>query len=200
MKKTILSIMMALSFNAFSQAVQIWDADPNLSMPNPINVGDSSYIGLNYTMYTADSFLVYIIKSNLPDNGLDTCSNRVPLHTYRLNQISSLPMYHVPPNNYQAFKMGFKVPNVTPFNYYALKIHTYGSCMFDCTTPGTLCIVDFTISAASGIEQYSQPNELISTSYYNLLGQPINEPNGLTIEVKTYQNGSTQVRKIIKTN
>src|ERR1700752_73817 len=112
MKKTILSIMMALSINALSQSVQIWDSGANLSTSNPINIGDSSYIGINYTMNTTDSFLVYIIKSNLPDNNLDTCHNRVPLHTYRLDQISSFQMYHVPPNNYQVFKMGFKVPNV----------------------------------------------------------------------------------------
>lgn len=49
----------------------------------------------------------------------------------------------------------------------------------------------------ASIEKTNQIEDLISTEYYNLLGEKISEPNGLTIEIKTYANGEKEVRKII---
>jgi len=50
-----------------------------------------------------------------------------------------------------------------------------------------------------GIQQYNNKADLLSTQYYNLLGQPIQQPDGVTIEVKTYVGGQREVRKIFKT-
>ena len=49
------------------------------------------------------------------------------------------------------------------------------------------------------IEHYKSQADLLSTQYYNLLGQPIQEPDGLTIEVKNYVGGQREVRKIVTT-
>ena len=49
----------------------------------------------------------------------------------------------------------------------------------------------------AGIENYNSKEDLISTEYYNLLGQPIKQPEGITVEVKTYRNGQKEVRKIV---
>src|ERR1700751_18964 len=49
----------------------------------------------------------------------------------------------------------------------------------------------------AGIENYNSKEDLIITEYFNLLGQPISKPYGITIEVKTYLGGLKEVRKII---
>src|ERR1700756_5474015 len=48
-----------------------------------------------------------------------------------------------------------------------------------------------------GIEHYNNQADLLSTEYFNLLGQPIKEPDGVTIEVKTYRGGQREVRKVV---
>lgn len=48
----------------------------------------------------------------------------------------------------------------------------------------------------AGIEQINSIEQLISTEYFNLLGQPISETNGITVEIKTYLGGCREVRKI----
>jgi len=48
-----------------------------------------------------------------------------------------------------------------------------------------------------GIENYNSKENLLSTQYFNLLGQPIKEPDGVTVEVKTYVGGQREVRKIV---
>ncbi|HTA63254.1 MAG TPA: hypothetical protein VK835_12390 [Bacteroidia bacterium] len=48
-----------------------------------------------------------------------------------------------------------------------------------------------------GIEHYNSQENLLSTQYYNLLGQPVKEPDGVTVEVKTYVGGQREVRKIV---
>lgn len=200
--KTLIAILLVLSLNSFGQAVQLINIDPSLSLTNPINVGDSSYIGLNYVMYTADSFLVYLIKNGLPDNAYDTCHNRIPLHTYRLNQVDLLPEYYTPVNNCQAYKMGFKIPNVSSFGYgiYKLWLHPYGNCSWDGVNAcnGMPNGADpFLISSPAGIPIYNEPKELLSTAYYNLLGQPVKEPDGITVRIRNYNTG-TVVDKIIQ--
>lgn len=52
-------------------------------------------------------------------------------------------------------------------------------------------------NCTAGIEQINSKQGLISTEYFNLLGQPISEPNGVTVEVKTYLGGYREVRKIV---
>lgn len=52
----------------------------------------------------------------------------------------------------------------------------------------------------SGIETYHSAADLMSTDYYNLLGQPIKEPDGVTVEIKTYKDGTKSVRKILITD
>lgn len=47
------------------------------------------------------------------------------------------------------------------------------------------------------IKHYNSVEDLISTEYFNLLGQLIIEPNGITVEVKTFKGGKKEVRKII---
>ena len=48
-----------------------------------------------------------------------------------------------------------------------------------------------------GIEHYNSKEDLLSTQYYNLLGQPLKEPDGICIEVKTYVGGQRELRKIV---
>lgn len=48
-----------------------------------------------------------------------------------------------------------------------------------------------------GIKQNTSTQQLLSTEYYNMLGQPISAPNGITIEIKTYVGGYREIRKII---
>lgn len=48
-----------------------------------------------------------------------------------------------------------------------------------------------------GIDNYNSKEDLISTEYFNLLGQPIKQPEGVTVEIKTYKGGQREVRKII---
>lgn len=48
------------------------------------------------------------------------------------------------------------------------------------------------------IIENSNISDPISIEYFNLLGQPIKEPNGLTVEMSTYQSGKKSIRKIMR--
>lgn len=52
-------------------------------------------------------------------------------------------------------------------------------------------------SNINGIKNYNSKENLISIEYYDLLGNKTTSPNGLTIEIKTYINGSIEIKKII---
>jgi len=54
------------------------------------------------------------------------------------------------------------------------------------------------LNCTTGIEHNYRVEDVISTNYFNLLGQPIKEPDGITVEVKHYRDGSTQTRKIVR--
>ncbi len=55
----------------------------------------------------------------------------------------------------------------------------------------------FVNNCYAGIETHNNKEDLISTEYFNLLGQPISEPNSVTVEVKTFRGGYREVRKIV---
>jgi hypothetical protein len=63
---------------------------------------------------------------------------------------------------------------------------------------GNSAAVNLTVNNCTfGIEHYNSKEDLLSTQYYNLLGQPVKEPDGICIEVKTYMGGQREVRKIV---
>lgn len=49
----------------------------------------------------------------------------------------------------------------------------------------------------NGIESYNASELPTSTQYFNMLGRPIEKPEGITVEVKIFSDGRKQVRKII---
>ena len=49
----------------------------------------------------------------------------------------------------------------------------------------------------AGIKEYKENEQLIKTEYYNLLGQPINAPDGITIRIRYYNNGCVTDKIII---
>jgi hypothetical protein len=195
--KKILIIISFFSINAYGQtsSVKFMDYDYNF---NSINCGDSTYIGLSETLSIPDSFLIYIIKATAPDNIYDTCINRTSLRTMRVSDIGYLPQY-IGHNGYQAGKVGLLIPSVSPGNY-KLKLRAYGSHVsFDYTCSYCVGLSQFPVTCLSfGINDIEKTSHLLSTQYYNLLGQPIKEPEGVTVEVKTLSDGSRSVRKILK--
>jgi hypothetical protein len=54
--------------------------------------------------------------------------------------------------------------------------------------------------SVAGIEHYNSQADLLSTEYFNLLGQPVKEPDGVSVEVKTYVGGQREVRKVVRGN
>ena len=156
MKKLLISAVILLKTCSVATAqtnVSIVDYDYNVS---GISVGASSYIGLNVTMNTQDSCLVYLINNSTPDNNLDTCHNRIKLGVYTASQIDAMPSYvYNTSNNYQANKLSFVVPFCV-HGTYKVKVHGYGNCLGS-------GVVNVVIENTLGIKKY---NEEIKYDYY----------------------------------
>lgn len=187
--KKLLFLFVLLSFSTYSQtSVNIVDANSNLSVSTPLNVGDSSYIGVDYSHFSTDSFAIDYFNSNTP-------TIRPVLCVYKVSDLINLPYYSCAYGH--SFKIKFAIPNEVGGTYF-MGVKGYGNCDNICFT-GNYCYssVPFAINNPSGIETIHSKEDLISTEYFNLLGQPINKPEGIIVEIKTYRDGTKNIRKII---
>ena len=61
--------------------------------------------------------------------------------------------------------------------------------------PGAL---EFTVSPMTGIEEMTTGKTVAGVRYFNAVGQEMSQPNGLTIMVTTYTDGTTSAVKVMK--
>lgn len=59
-------------------------------------------------------------------------------------------------------------------------------------------IVYLNVYPHTGIDEVAQGKNVTAVRYYNMAGQQVSQPSGLTIEVKTYSDGTTSTAKVIK--
>lgn len=165
------------------------DASANIYQSStPVTIGDSAYIGIDFTTNTNDSFSVSMYIVGQP---------HVYIITKKVSQIASQLTYtYNNGNTHSATKIKFSIPNV-PSGHYNLGVTCWGNAGLYNSDPNYLPDVMFDVNNTTGITQYNHSNELISIEYYNLLGQPIKQPEGITVEIKTYLGGYKEVRKII---
>lgn len=64
--------------------------------------------------------------------------------------------------------------------------------------PSDVIEYDFVISASNDVEETMGGKEIASRRYYNMLGQEMQEANGITIVVTTYTDGTTSAVKVLK--
>ena len=58
--------------------------------------------------------------------------------------------------------------------------------------------VTFSISTNSGIDEISGNKDIVSVRYYNMTGQEMAQPQGMTIKVITFADGTTSTEKLMK--
>ena len=58
--------------------------------------------------------------------------------------------------------------------------------------------VEFTVSPMTGIEEMTTGKTVAGVRYFNAVGQEMSQPNGLTIMVTTYTDGTTSAVKVMK--
>ena len=58
--------------------------------------------------------------------------------------------------------------------------------------------VEFTVSPMTGIEEMTTGKTVANVRYFNAAGQEMSQPNGLTIVVTTYTDGTTNAAKVMK--
>ena len=56
----------------------------------------------------------------------------------------------------------------------------------------------FTISITTGISEMTNGKGIVSKRYFNVMGQEIQQPEGVTIVVTTYSDGTSNAEKIVK--
>jgi hypothetical protein len=106
----------------------------------------------------------------------DSLGNVLANFTYQQWVDSNFVISYV---NYGILSTGVHAMTLPDLNYFPCKKLTVNNC-------------------TANIQTHTSTDELISTEYYNLLGQPISEPNGITVEIKTYKGGYREARKVIK--
>ena len=58
--------------------------------------------------------------------------------------------------------------------------------------------VEFTVSPMTGIEEMNASKEVAAVRYFNMAGQEMTQPAGMTIMVTTYTDGTTSAAKVVK--
>ena len=58
--------------------------------------------------------------------------------------------------------------------------------------------VTFSVSTSSGIDEISGNKDIVSVRYYNMTGQEMAQPQGMTIKVTTFADGTTTAEKLMK--
>ena len=58
--------------------------------------------------------------------------------------------------------------------------------------------LDFVISKSMSVEETMRDKEVAGVRYYNMLGEEMQEANGMTIVVTTYTDGTTITTKVMK--
>lgn len=64
--------------------------------------------------------------------------------------------------------------------------------------PSDIQTIDFYISPKTGIDEMVQGKAVAGVRYFNLSGQEMTQPSGLTIVVTTYADGTTSAVKVVK--
>lgn len=184
--KKLLFILLAFNFNVFSQTNPITLISPNTYT---INQGDSGWVTVSKWNQPNMTDSVYLFLKPTFGGSITYLSSILWKGTY--NDINNLPIYT--PNGIDVYrKLIFKIPanQTTGNNWYNLG-NDYSHWN---SASGDIGVV---VNSITGIEDYNSKEDLISTEYFNLLGQPISKPDGITVEVKTYKGGFREVRKII---
>ena len=57
---------------------------------------------------------------------------------------------------------------------------------------------EFEISLSTGVDEMTAGKQIVESRYYNVMGQEIQQPDGVTIIVTTYSDGTTTATKVMK--
>ena len=58
--------------------------------------------------------------------------------------------------------------------------------------------IEFSIKAFTGVNEVNSGKSVASVRYFNVVGQEMSQPTGLTIQVTTYTDGTTSTVKVMK--
>ena len=64
--------------------------------------------------------------------------------------------------------------------------------------PSDVVSTDFALDSATGISEINGGKTVTTVRYYNAIGQQVQQPQGLTIQVTTYSDGTTSAVKVLK--
>ena len=147
--------------------------------PEEIEIDLSAYEGLGYIAFrhynSYDMFRIYLDDIEVTVPG----AQPVPEWTY---------VYDLTDTNYL-------IEGLTPETEYEVQVQAVGLAG---TSDWTEALNFITLKGGSAVDEVVTGKTVAGVRYFNVAGQEVAQPNGLTIQVTTYTDGSTTAVKVVK--
>ena len=149
--------------------------------------------------------IVYTLESDTPEpteKTADPVINGYPMnngYSYCVEIVPSEPStiyYRVQKDN-EPFTNWTTYVNELIFNNRGIYlVEAYAKA--DNKLPSDYVNQEFEISQSTGVDEMTAGKQIVESRYYNVMGQEIQQPDGMTIIVTTYSDGTTTATKVMK--
>ena len=179
----------------------------DFSAPYPDNFDASGISGFDpyERIGNLEANIVYTLESDTPEpteKTADPVINGYPMnnsYSYCVEIVPSEPStiyYRVKKDN-GAFTNWTTYANELIFNDRGIYVvEAYAKA--DNKLPSDKVYHEFEIRVYTGIGEMTAGSQIVESRYFNVMGQEVQQPDGMTIVVTTYSDGTTTVAKVMK--
>lgn len=187
--------------------ITLWDTYADFDAPYPDNFnGRGLHVYDSETnMGVLEANIVYVLDSDTPIEPTEKTSapviNGYPEndgHAYRIEvtptEPSTIYVRTLSSNGYSEW-----LPYSTPIWFMTAGeyiVEAYA--LADGKLASDYVSHEFEIIPSTGINETATSKQIVNTRYFNAMGQEIQQPNGVTIVVTTYSDGTTTAVKVMK--
>ena len=181
-------------------------ADFSAPYPDNFNARGLSAFNLEYSFGAVEANIVYTLESDIPEDPTqktaDPVINGYPMdngNAYCVEIVPSEPStiyYRVKKDNENFTNWTTYFDNLifnTPGIYL---VEAYAKA--DDKLPSDHLYHEFEIRVYTGVSEMTAGKQIVKSRYFNVMGQEIQQPDGMTIVVTTYSDGTTTVAKVMK--
>ena len=196
-----------ISFIVDGNTITLWDTYADFNAPYPDNFkGRGLHVyDPDTNMGVLEANIVYVLDSDTPIEPTEKTSAPVingysenDGHAYRIEvtptEPSTIYVRTLYSNGYSEW-LPYSAPIwfTTPGEYV---VEAYA--LADGKLASDIVSHEFEVSTSTGINEATTSKAIVNTRYFNVMGQQIQQPNGMTIVVTTYSDGTTTAVKVMK--